>query len=230
MTHRPIGELIARNWLLIVIVACLGGALAFGASLQVTPTYTASTQLYVTGTGATPDARFESGEYVRTRMSTYAGLISSPAVLDVVRRNLNLPRDTVSVADSVVAVNPIDTFFIDVTVKDTSREQAMQVADQIGAVANAVIADLESPKLTDSPASVTVVKPAVAPLQADGVQRMYVALGLLAGAAAGVGLARIRDNRALRRVASNGHAHGHRNGALVTGRMLAGTDIGRSRP
>ncbi|SDF23092.1 Capsular polysaccharide biosynthesis protein [Blastococcus fimeti] len=208
MTHRPIGDVIVRFWALIAVVACLGGAAGFAAASRVTPTYTATTQLVLSGTGQNAEARVQNGEYVRARMSTYSALMTSSSVLEIVRANLDIPQAELTVADSLTSTNPIDTFLIDITVTDTSRLRALAVAREIGLVANTVISDLETRTTPGSPAAAEVVRAPFAPEQPDGVQRTYVALGTIAGALVGVGLALVWDARRRRRVASNGHLNG----------------------
>jgi polysaccharide biosynthesis transport protein len=200
MTHRPIGDVIVRFWALIAVVACLGGAAGFALAARVTPTYTATTQLVLSGTGENSEARLQNGEYVRGRMSTYSALMTSSSVLEVVRDNLDIAPAELSVADSLTATNPIDTFLIDITVADASRARALDVAREIGRVANTVIADLETRTVPGSPAAAEVVRAPFAPQQPDGVQRTYTALGIIAGALLGVGLALIWDRRRRRAV------------------------------
>lgn len=209
MTVRQVADLFVRHWRLVTSFAVVGAVLGLSVSFLVTPSYTVRTELFVTGTGTTAQDRLQNGEYVRNRIPTYAGLVTSPVVLDVVRENLSIPASERTVADDVTAANPIQTAFIDVTVVDSSPERAKAVGDEIGRVANSVIAGLENESGGDSPVHVEVVQPAVLPTRPDSPsKKLYAAFGLVVGVLVGAGAGLVRDARAQRRRSSNGQVNG----------------------
>ena len=196
-----------RHWLLVSACAVLGAVLAVGAALQAPASYTVRMELFLASNGGSPQDRLQNGEYVRTRMTTYAGLVTSPVVLDAVRSGLGIPADE-RLVDDVSATNPLDTVLIQVTVVDSSAERAEAVAHEIARVADPVIGGLEAPN-GGSPARVTVVGPPVAPLGPDGPStKLFAAVGLLMGMVVGVGAGLLRDIRAKPRRSPNGRVNG----------------------
>lgn len=179
-----------------MVCAMLGATTALCLALfVVTPSYSATLKLYVSGAGSTADDRLQSGEYARTHVASYADLVDSDDVLSAVRDSLGLPlsqdgsyRD---LADDISASNPLNTLIIDVTVKDASPQRAQAVAAAIGQVYDPVVARLESPSSgKGSPVRINVVTPAAVPVSKDSPSaKLYAAVGLLAGVSLGIGAA-----------------------------------------
>jgi capsular polysaccharide biosynthesis protein len=168
------------------------------ALFVVTPSYTATTKLYVAGTGSTAEDRLQNGEYARTHVSSYTDMVISNDVLQAVRDDLGLPQNgdesTRDLADSISATNPVDTLIIDVTVQDSSPQRAHAVAAAIGEVYNSVVARLESTGGRQSPVRINVVSPPTVPIAPHSPDRkLYAAGGLLAGLAVGAGVARLLE-------------------------------------
>jgi succinoglycan biosynthesis transport protein ExoP len=229
VTSGQVLGLLVRRWRLVALFAVLGVAVALGLTLVVSPTYVVRSELFVSGAGQNVEERLRNGEYIRNRIASYAGLVTSPAVLEVVRDDLGIPADEEPVADSVTATNPLETALIHITVEDSSAERATAVSEQIGRVANSVIGQLETTEAGSSPANVTVVSPAIQPLRPESPSRkVYALTGLVVGTALGVGAGFLRDVRAQRRgspadevqrapaVRAPGSRHAHEVGALPT--------------
>lgn len=198
--------LLARHWLLCAVCAVLGVLIAVGAALfVVTPSYTASARLYVSGKGASGDDRYTNGEYARTHVASYAEMVDSQEVLEAVRAKLGLPPsrggDYFDLADEITASNPLDTLILEVVVKDQSPERAQAVAIAIGEVYDSVVGDIESPgKPAQSPVRITVVSPAALPSKQDSPsRRLYAVGGLLVGTAIGAAAAWLLEKRRARR-------------------------------
>ncbi len=208
LTTTNIIGLLARHWVVCAVCAVVGAAIATSlAMFVVTPSYSASMRLYVSGTGATADDRWTNGEYARTHVASYAEMIDSQEVLEAVRTKLGLPQSQeggyLDLADDISATNPLDTLIIEVTVKDSSPERAQAVAAAIGDVYDSVVGGIESPaRRQQSPVRITVVSPAALPTKQDSPSRkLYAAAGLLVGAAVGAGVAWLLDRRRARKSA-----------------------------
>jgi len=191
-----------RHWLLTAVCAVLGVMISVSLALfVVTPSYSATVKLYVSGTGATFDDRLQSGEYVRTHVASYADMIDSNDVLVAVRDDLGLPQSRDGgyrdLADGISAENPLGTSIINVTVQDSSPERAQSVAAAIGRVYNSVVVRLESPSSEkQSPVRLNVVSPPALPTAQDSPsKKLYAAAGLLAGIAVAAGAAWLLELR-----------------------------------
>jgi succinoglycan biosynthesis transport protein ExoP len=198
--------LFRRHWLLAVVCGVLGATLAISVALfAVTPSYSATVKLYVSGTGAVGDDKWQNSEYARTHVASYADIINSNEVLEAVRDSLGLPQtregNYSDLADDISAENPLQTLIIDVTVQDSSPQQAQAVAAAIGQVYNSVVAQLESPSSEkQSPVRISVVSPPALPTSPDSPNRtLYAAAGLIGGLLAGVGAAWLLELRSTMR-------------------------------
>lgn len=191
-----LARLAGKHPLLVAASAVLCAAVAVGVAFLLPQTYSVRTELFVSSTGTTSAERVQNGEYARNRVSSYAGLVNSPAVLDVVRDNLGLTVPYYALADDIDASNPLDTALIDITVRDGSAERALAVADQISRVMGPVVTGLESSDGGASPVKVSVVRPPALPTGSDNLSKKLFALaGLVAGAALGLGAAHLRETR-----------------------------------
>lgn len=236
VTSRRLLDLLVRHWLLVAACALLGAVAAVGVSLLVPESYTVQTKLFLVSTGGNPEDRLQNGEYIRSRMASYPGIVTAPVVLDVVRENLGIPDGDERLVDEVSATNPLDTALIVITITDSSAERAEAVAAQIGPAADSVIAQLEG-EAGGTPVRVAVVEPAVVPTQpASPSQKVYAAIGLVVGVLAGAGAGWLRDARPQRQDArTHGRrrsSNGRRNGVPIvaaSGSWLTHADVGQAR-
>lgn len=194
MATSGLTGLLKRHWLLAAACAVLGAVIAVWLALfVVTPSYSATVTLYVSGAGTTADDRLQSGEYARAHVASYAEMVDSNDVLVAVRDNLGLPQPQDGsyrdLADRISAENPLDTLIIAVTVEDSSPQRAQAVAAAIGEVYDSVVARLESPSSAkQSPVRIRVVSPPALPTAYDSPsKKLYAVAGLLAGLAVGAG-------------------------------------------
>jgi capsular polysaccharide biosynthesis protein len=194
-------RLIGRHIRLVLACIALGALVATAlAVFVVPPSYVVTTSLYVSARGSNPDDRLQNGEYARTHVSSYSDMVDSNDILQAVRVELGLPasRDGsyADLADSITASNPLETAIIDVTVEDSSAEQAFQVASAIGTVYDRVVAGMESAGRDGSPVRISVLRAPALPTAPDSPSRgLYAVAGLLLGLAVGTGLAWLLETR-----------------------------------
>jgi capsular polysaccharide biosynthesis protein len=199
-------RLLRRHWLLVAACAVIGVTIAISLALFVVrPSYSTTVKLYVSGTGLTADDQLKNGEYVRTRISSYADLVSSHEVLQAARVNLGLPMSSSAssrdLADSISASNPLDTMIIDLTVRDSSPQRAQRVAAAISQAYESVVPRLESSSVSklvskQSPVRINVVSAPALPTERDSPNRkLYAAVGLLVGIGVGAGAASLLEWR-----------------------------------
>jgi capsular exopolysaccharide synthesis family protein len=191
-------RVLRRQWFVVVLLAALsvGGATAY--TVRQTPTYSATTQLFVSVHSAEVadiSQMSQGSTLIQQRVKTYADVVTSPKVLDVVREQLRLFTTAQSLAGQVHVDSPLDTVLLNITVTDASPVQAAAIANAIAGQFPTFVAQLESrPGVTQSPVTVTPTRMATVPSRPISPRvPLNIALGLLVGLGLGIGAAVLRD-------------------------------------
>ncbi|MGY2083199.1 polysaccharide biosynthesis tyrosine autokinase [Blastococcus sp. SYSU DS0539] len=200
------------GWFLPVIGLLLGGAAGAGMAMLMTPTYTSSTQLFVTSTDATTTtAAFQGSQFSQNRVVSYVQLLTSERLaIEVIEAGgFDLTPDQVQnrIEASVVP----DTTVLDIVVTDTSPERAQELAAAVAAEFAALVDEVEATTTTPTdpevepvttvPVKVTVLdSPEVPEEPTDPNLYSNIAVGLLIGLLVGLALAyaRVRMDRSVR--------------------------------
>jgi capsular polysaccharide biosynthesis protein len=177
-----------RVWLIIAVtIVIVGGAVGFG--LAQTPTYEASTKLLVGQQKGAGDPFNLAGDVQGLQLltKTLATAVNTRPVAQVVVRQSDLSINPNDLMANVEVQEIPDTQFVQVTYKDTSPERAQLIANSIGDVFSARIAEI-SPKA--SGVTVTVWEPATMPTNPVSPNFLLILpLALVLGIVLGVTLA-----------------------------------------
>lgn len=202
-----------KRWLVIAVSAGLGVIAAFGVSQATTPTYRASSAVFVSlERGDTVSELVQGSTYTQNLVQSYAQLVTLPVVLDPVIAGLDLDTDARSLAATVSADTPLNTVIIEISAESPSPELAAQTADAVAAQLAVAVRDV-SPKGPDGSETITIrtVSPAQAPQYAFSPNtRLNLATGLVVGLGLGMAIAlagallstRIRTTEDVARVTS----------------------------
>lgn len=196
MELRDYLRILRKRWVSITLITLLGLGGAVAASYLTTPTYQATTQVFVSVQGGTTTSDLLQGSsFSQTRVKSYVAMVDSPLVLQPVIDELGLEGTPQNLADRIDATNLLDTSLIDITVTDTNPNLAAAIADTVASNFSEVVADFERPEGGGaSPVKLSTVRVASAPTQpASPRLTLNVALGLLVGLALGVGYAVLRE-------------------------------------
>ncbi|HRY10476.1 MAG: polysaccharide biosynthesis tyrosine autokinase [Actinobacteria bacterium] len=203
MTLHDYLAILRRSWAWVLAATLVGGLLALGASLLMTPIYQSQAQMFVSvkSAGQVNDA-YSGGLFVQQRVKSYVDVVDSPAVLDPVIEDLGLDTTNVELAEQVSAQTPPNTVLLNVTVTDPSSKQATDIANAVAASYAAEIKRLEgaSPQTGKKagatpqvPVEVSIIKPARPALSPVSPRTaLNVVLGALLGFLVGVGVAVLR--------------------------------------
>lgn len=197
MTLTEYVRVIRRQWWLVLLLTALATAGSAAYTFTVTPTYTATTKLFISvSTNGKDVADLTSGStFTQQRVKSYADIVNSPRVLTEVINDLGLPYTVAQLAGEVTADSPLDTVLLQVSVNDTQPRRAAAIADKLAENFPAFVDQLETPRngLT-SPVKVSVTQPASVPSAPVSPKvPLNLALGLLVGLGLGVGAAVLRD-------------------------------------
>lgn len=193
-------RVIRKYWVLLVAATLVGVGLGAVASLVQTPTYSASTQVFVSVQGGDSPAELAQGNtYTLSRVQTYANLVDSQRVLDGVMQDLALAVDRPTLESWVSASAVPETTIIEITATSPDPLEAATLADAIAARLATTVSEIESRPNLPSPVQLATVEQATVPAAPVSPRTVVnVALGGLIGLVLAAGAALLRevlDNR-----------------------------------
>lgn len=199
MTLQDYIRILHKHWILILVTTLVGIGAGATVSLLTTPTYQASTRLYVsvrTAEGAATGDLVQGSTFARQVVASYVDVIGTAIVLEPVIEELGLDMSVGQLARNVTATSAANTVMIDITASADSPQRAADIANATGASFTRVAQDeLDSPggEAENSPIRITTVQPAMAP-GAPVSPRVPVNLALagILGLALGLGIAVLR--------------------------------------
>lgn len=190
-------RILRKRWVSIVALILIGAAGGSGIALATTPVYEASTLVYVQVQSSGTVVELAQGSaFIQSQVKSFAEVASSPRVLDPVITSLGLSEVASDLAKSVIAVAPLNTVNIEITVSRDNPSEAAQIADAVTSSFRQVVSDITTTAGTNptSQVSVSVLRDAETPLGPVAPNAVLnVALGILVGIGAGVGLALLRE-------------------------------------
>lgn len=211
MDLRDYARILRRNWILILVLTLIGLMAGGAMSALIRPTYTATTQLFVSIQNSGTVVELQQGNtFSQARVQSYVKTVTTPVVLQPAIDALGLDVTSQELSKRVVASTDLNTVLINISVSDASPVRAAATAQAVGDSLIKAIDSLEKPKTGGtSPVGLSIITPAEAPTTPSAPNTK---LNLLAGLAAGVALglcaailrtthdSRIRGESDLRRV------------------------------
>lgn len=192
MELRDYLRILHKYWILITSMCLLGVIAGAGLSLVMTPSYQASTQLYVSvrGEGQGIVDLAQGSNVARQSVSTYAAIATTESVLGPVVQELSLDISSGELANRVQASAPSNQSLVKLIVTGTNPRQTADIANAVGkSLKNVVEEDLEASTVEGDPSlvSLNTVQPASAPESPISPRvPLNIAVGLLIGFAAGL--------------------------------------------
>ena len=180
-----------RYWTIWAGVTLAALAAALVVVLSTTPTYEASSTVYV---AAASDDGPSGAQFIKQRVTSYPDVARSEAVLGPVIADMGLTTSVAALRDQVSADSPLESSQIEITVTDTDAVQAAAIANAIADEFRRTVEELESPSGGDTPVSLTVTDPANVPSAPVAPQpALLLGLGLVVGLALGAAVAVLRS-------------------------------------
>ncbi len=180
-----------RNWLVIVVLALLGGGAAYVYSSSLPDTYRSTTATLVTSDrGTTASDLVQGSNYIGNLVGTYVLLAESEVVLQPVIDELGLDTTPEQLAGTISASSPLDSLIIEIAVTSKSPTLARDIADATVRSLTNVVENQVSPTTDDGTSTVrlTTIRSATEPRYPVAPNTrldtlMGVAVGLLLGVA-----------------------------------------------
>ncbi|HKU26734.1 MAG TPA: polysaccharide biosynthesis tyrosine autokinase [Candidatus Sulfotelmatobacter sp.] len=196
MDLRDYLRILGRNWVLVVVMTLVGLLGGGAASLLISPTYKAQTQLFVAiqGSGTLSDLQ-QGNTFSQARVQSYVKTVTTPVVLQPAIDALGLSTSVSDLSRRVTASTDLNTVLINISVSDSSPVQAAAIARAIADSLVKVVDGLERPKNGgSSPVSLSIITPAEAPSSPSAPNPgLNVALGFAGGLLLGLALAILRS-------------------------------------
>ena len=188
-----LGKQILKHSLLILILAILAGAGAFGLSKYViSPKYEANTSMIVSSskeqTDKQADVELSQINANRALVSTYSEIVKSRGIADKVIANLNLDMDYEEFSNKV-SIEPVkDTQIISVKVVDTIAQRAADIANETSMIFKDSITQIMNVD------NVQILDKATLPEEPSSPKVMRnTAVGVMLGFILGIGIALVME-------------------------------------
>lgn len=196
MNINYIASAVLRRW-----VSTLGCTLGFGAlagvvTASISPTYSATAQVFVSTQGQGSNADMLQGSnFTKQRVESYAAIANSPRVLDSVVKELELESNAASLSSRVTATVPRGTVLVNLTAQSGDAASASSIANSVAGSFATVVADLERSAANNvSTVNVSVVRPARIPSKPTNPKwGTNILAGLFLGLGLGFGQALVRQ-------------------------------------
>jgi receptor protein-tyrosine kinase len=192
---KDVIQAVRHGWWLVAVGVLLGLGGAGLLTWQTTPTYTSSTQLFVSTTSSDDASVYQGNIFSQQRVASYVEILTSQRLAGRVIEQLGLQESSATLAQSITAATVPDTVLLDVSVVRTSPTEARDIAAAVGQQFSLMVTELETPDgATASPVTVTVIEdPEVVSAATSPRPMRNVALGLLVGIVLGGAAAMVRE-------------------------------------
>ncbi|MED3957432.1 Wzz/FepE/Etk N-terminal domain-containing protein [Priestia aryabhattai] len=175
-----------RLWLIVLITIIAATVSAVISFFVLTPVYESKTQILVNQ--AKNDQQLYSNQTVQTNVqliNTYNDIITSPAILDKVVKELKLDKSAASLSGQIQVTSAQDSQVAQIVVQDTSAKRAADIANTTASVFQKQV-----PKLMNVDNVKVLSKAALGenPSPVKPQPLMNVAIAIVVGLMVGVGL------------------------------------------
>ena len=210
LTLAGIARILARSWIVVLLLGVVGAGGAYALSASQPPTYTASASVYFSLRQGSSSTDLNQGSaYTQAQMLSFAQLATSTITLKRVVDQLGLDVTTRDLARNLDVSIPQNTVVLQVTASSATAHRASLIANSVASNLAYVVEELSPANTgTDAAVSARVIQPAVTPTVQSSPNKTRDAalggiLGLLVGAIGAILFAlldtRIRSAEALAR-------------------------------
>lgn len=192
MELRDYAEALRKFWLLLVVLAVVGGGAGYALAQSMAPTYRATSKVFVgVEQGETVTELVQGSTFAQNIVQSYAQLATMPVVLEPVIAELGLDVTPRELARSVKADAPLNTVIVEISATDGDPAQAAAISNATSRSLAAAVHEI-SPTRVDGTSSVIVrvVSPADPPMYPIAPNTKFMAAtGLLLGLVLGLATA-----------------------------------------
>ena len=186
MDFRTYLTALRRHWWIPVLTTLLGIAGSAAAYYTTPPTYATSVTFYVSTpiqSGANPQS---VGEFAQSRVNSYVVLMSSERVAQAVVDRSGVDLSAGAVMRKITAEADLNTVVVKATVRDSSAERSMVLAQGLAASFGTTVSTLDNPGTGRATVIINVVSGPTALGAVAPQLKVYGGLGVLVGLVLGV--------------------------------------------
>lgn len=200
MTFSALLSGLRRYAVLLVATALIGLAMGVGLTFVQPKSFETTTKIYVTTPQDTKTTNlgqaYQGTLFTQERVRSYADLVSTPAVLDSVRRSLAPELTNEDLAKQITVTVPVNSVVMGITVADGDANRAQALADQVTKQLISLVDKLETTGPGREPAvRISIVQPAEAATKASAPRpTLNIVGGFALGILAGIILASLRSS------------------------------------
>lgn len=192
MELNEVMRTLAKNWLMLLACALVGGLIGLGVTYAMPPKYQSTTELYVSvrsgDTGATGDL-VQGASFAQLAVTSYIDVTTSALVLEQVLEELETELTAEELEEALSVSSPSESVLINITATGEDPQTAAAIATTTGNVfARVVEEDIEGANADDeSPVQIHTIDPGTPPENPSSPNlNLNIALGTLVGLALGV--------------------------------------------
>ena len=187
---------IRKRWWLVVSAVVIGVLIGVAMLVTATPTYQSKIVFYVslsTATDASGGSAFSANQFAQQRATSYAKLLSTDKVGQLVADDSGLPMTAAQIANHISGTVEANTVLLTATVADSDKARAYTIAQSLGDVFPKLVTDLDAQVSANGSVSLTVVSGPTGGGKVAPRPSLYGGLGFLIGLVVGLALAVIRQ-------------------------------------
>ncbi len=181
-----------RGWWLVVVFALLGAAVAGFQTYRETPIYAAKVTFYISIPSTNSSSALSSDQFAQDRANSYAQLLSSEQLGDMIAADTQLPLTGRQVAGTITGSAELNTVLVTATVKDASPQQALTIARSAANQFPKLVDQLDNKNSSVNVSLTPVSGPQVGDTPISPRKKLSIGLGLLAGLVIGLFAAAVR--------------------------------------
>jgi capsular exopolysaccharide synthesis family protein len=152
MELKQYWNLVLKNLSVVLLLSFLGGAVGLLLSISAPREYTTASQIFVSTPTPSVDigALQQGSSFAQQRVISYSRIISGPATLVPVIKDLGLQMSASELAGKISTSAPLGTVLININVTDVSPIRAAAIANAVAVEFGNTITNLELPQFGDS--------------------------------------------------------------------------------
>ena len=200
MDLRDYLRAIRKYWWIVLFVTLLGAGAGLLRTERATPRYAGKVTFFVSTPSESGSSAFNSDQFAQRRANSYAGVLTSERLAELVINKTGLPMSADQVSREIQSSVQLNTVLLTATVIDPSADRALKIATAIATQFNGLVDQLDNASSSgNTPAKSTTVRlnvvsgPSVSGKPVSPRPRVNLTLGIAIGLLLGLATAVVRE-------------------------------------